>query len=293
MTWHQTWMPQFLCLWTFYPFLDLKLFWQPSCTHLYTRMTSLIAEISRLSSKPCTLPEVTSQWQLIVVSNCLRDCLPGSRKIEQINREDKSAKLFAQALSSLSHDFIFLVIARTVTFCTETLNLIYFPKYLTIPCFSFLCLVEWPYNSKWQHFLSLCHLLLDGTKIRAHKMKVAQPPSTTFLISITLLFSPEILGQHCQKEGSVHLYCIESVENDADELKINFWASWNNNVNWAAQKDFIQTFQLPIVQGDAEGSFFSFHQHFHRSWELLCPNTRKCQNTRKLCTINVTGFFTI
>ena len=31
---------------------------------------------------------------------------------------------------------------------------------------------------------------------------------------------------------------------------------------WAAQKDFIQTFQLPVVQGDTEGSFIPFHKHF-------------------------------
>ena len=78
------------------------------------------------------------------------------------------------------------------------------------------------------------------------------------------------------------------------ELKIKFWACWNNNVNWTAQKEFIQTCQLPVVQGDTEGSFIPFHEHFHMCWERFCPNTRKCLNTRReLCTINMTGTFTI
>ena len=59
----------------------------------------------------------------------------------------------------------------------------------------------------------------------------------------------------------------KSVDNDVDELKIKFWAHLNNNVNWAAQKYFIQdalvkTCQLPVVQGDTEGSFIPFHKHF-------------------------------
>ena len=48
ITWRLNWMsplclPRFLCLWTLYPFLDSKLFWQISCTHLYPRMTCLVA----------------------------------------------------------------------------------------------------------------------------------------------------------------------------------------------------------------------------------------------------------
>ena len=66
-----------------------------------------------------------------------------------------------------------------------------------------------------------------------------------FLICLTLLFGTETSGPHCQKEGSINLYCIESVDNDADALEIKFWAHRNNNVNWTAQKDFIQTCLLP------------------------------------------------
>ena len=77
-------LPRFLCWWKLYPFLDSKLFWQPSCTHLYTRITCFVADIS--GSEPWTLPEVTSPWQLILVHNCWPDRPPGSRKIESINR---------------------------------------------------------------------------------------------------------------------------------------------------------------------------------------------------------------
>ena len=31
---------------------------------------------------------------------------------------------------------------------------------------------------------------------------------------------------------------------------------------WIAQKDFIQTCWFPVVQGDTEGSFIPFHEHF-------------------------------
>ena len=75
------------------------------------------------------------------------------------------------------------------------------------------------------------------------KVKVAQPPPTIVLICITLLFGTETPGQsqHCQKEGSINLYSIKSVtvNNDADEFEDKIWADWNNNVNLAAQKDFI------------------------------------------------------
>ena len=78
-------------------FPGLKISWQPSCTHLYPRMTCLVAaadgcDISRHSSEPLTLPEVTPLWQLenkllsiwkqTVVHNCLPDSPPRSRKIE-------------------------------------------------------------------------------------------------------------------------------------------------------------------------------------------------------------------
>ena len=63
------------------PFPRLKqiIFWQPSCTHLYPRVTCLVThlysrmtylvasedgnDISRHSSVPCILPEVIPQWQ--------------------------------------------------------------------------------------------------------------------------------------------------------------------------------------------------------------------------------------
>ena len=95
---------------------------------------------------------------------------------------------------------------------------------------------------------------------------------------ITLPFGTETPGQRCQKEGSLNLYSIKSVDNDADELKITFLAHWNNNFNWTAQEDFIQTCWLPVVQGDIDGSFFPLHEHFHLCCELFCQNTRKCPN---------------
>ena len=83
-------------------------------------------------------------------------------------------------------------------------------------------------------------------------------------ICITLLFGTETRGQHCQQEGSLIVYGIERVDNDADELKINFWACCNN-VNWTAQKYFIRVqtcrLRLPVVQGDTEGSFIPYHEH--------------------------------
>ena len=68
-------------------------------------------------------------------------------------------------------------------------------------------------------------------------------------------------------EESKNLYHIERVDNVADESKIRFWVFWNKNVNWAAQKDFIQdaivkSCQLPVLQGDTEGSFIPFHELF-------------------------------
>ena len=37
------------------------------------------------------------------------------------------------------------------------------------------------------------------------------------------------------------------VENVADELKTKFWAGWNNNVKWAAQKDLSRTSSSRLV----------------------------------------------
>ena len=65
------------------------------------------------------------------------------------------------------------------------------------------------------------------------------------------------------------------MDNDADELKIKFWACCNN-VNWTAQKYFIQTcrLRLPVVQGDAEGSFIPFYEHFHQCWEQFIQDSQ-------------------
>ena len=67
------------------------------------------------------------------------------------------------------------------------------------------------------------------------------------------------------------------MDNDADQSKIKILASWNYNVNWTAQKEFIQTCQLLVVQGDTEGFFIPFrvHKHFHQCWEQFCLNTEK------------------
>ena len=111
--------------------------------------------------------------------------------------------------------------------------------------------------------------------------KIWVPQGERCLISMINLFLPfgtETPGQRCQKEGSLNLYSIKSVDNDADELKITFLAHWNNNFNWTAQEDFIQTCWLPVVQGDIDGSFFPLHEHFHLCCELFCQNTRKCPN---------------
>ena len=66
-----------------------------------------------------------------------------------------------------------------------------------------------------------------------------------------------------------NLNCIKNLDNlnDADELKIKFWASWNNNVDWAAQKDFVHTCQLFVVQDE----------HFHKCWQHFCLNTSNVQ----------------
>ena len=110
---------------------------------------------------------------------------------------------------------------------------------------------------------------------------------------ITLLFGTETLGQRFQKEGYLNLYSIESVDNDADELKIKFWAHWNNNINWAAQKDFIQTCHLSVFKVTQKvpsfpsmSIFISAGNHFAWKQEGKCPNTRK-----ELCsTITFYGF---
>ena len=95
---------------------------------------------------------------------------------------------------------------------------------------------------------------------------------------ITLLFGTATQGTRCQKEGSLNFYCIKSMDNDADELKIH----WNNKLIGlprTCQKDLLQTFQLPNV-----------HRRFFHSlpWSLspvfgriLSKNKKYYQNTRR------------
>ena len=76
------------------PFLDSKLFWQPSCTHLYPRMTCLVAAadgrdvstyqdivLSPVLCQKLHHRAVTTGTQ-IVAHNCLPDFPPRSKKIE-------------------------------------------------------------------------------------------------------------------------------------------------------------------------------------------------------------------
>ena len=70
-----------------------------------------------------------------------------------------------------------------------------------------------------------------------------------------------------------------------------FGLVWNNNLNWAASKDFIQealikTCQLPVVQGDTEGPFIPFHHiftsvgnNFVRTQEILRRSQRPSSAT--------------
>ena len=52
-----------------------------------------------------------------------------------------------------------------------------------------------------QYYLSLCHLLLHGPKSGAHKMNVAQFPSTIFSTCITVLFLYRDSGTALSKGG--------------------------------------------------------------------------------------------
>ena len=100
-----------------------------------------------------------------------------------------------------------------------------------------------------------------------------------------------------------NLYHIGSVDNDADELKTKFWTRWNNNLDWAALKDFIQDAQSRTRQELSATCCSRWHRRlvlslsslswaFHQCWEPFCPNIRKYPNTRReLCTINMTWTF--
>ena len=65
---------------------------------------------------------------------------------------------------------------------------------------------------------------------------------------------PPLLGRRYagtwkwRSEECKNPYLIKSVNNDdPDELKTKFWAGWNNNVKWAAQKDLSRTSSSRLV----------------------------------------------
>ena len=104
-------------------------------------------------------------------------------------------------------------------------------------------------------------------------------------------------------------WCSEECKNlyngsIASHVWIMMVMNWRQNfglvklgcLNWLIQDALVKTCQLPVVQGDTEGSFIPFHKHFHQchGWPTVGNYSRQCQNTRmELCTINMTRTFTI
>ena len=63
------------------------------------------------------------------------------------------------------------------------------------------------------------------------------------------------------------------MENNADELKTKIGARWNKQVSLGCpigriQDTLVKTCQLPVVQGDTDGSFIPIHKHIHQCWEV-------------------------
>ena len=140
-------------------------------------------------------------------------------------------------------------------------------------------------------------------------MNVAQSPSTTFPTCITLHVLYRNSGTALPKGGFFkgdmrdseahwrrnagtwklcsedcnNFYCIESVENCADELKAIFFACWNNQVNWAARKDLSKTrssrlvsyLLFKVTQKVPSFPSISIFTSLGRQWELFCLNRWK------------------
>ena len=86
---------------------------------------------------------------------------------------------------------------------------------------------------------------------------------------------------------------VSKVENAADELKTKFCARYLGCPIGLIQDVLAKTCQLPVVQGDTEGSFILFNKHFHTCWEPFCLNRWKYpHNRRVLCNIKMTNTFT-
>ena len=120
--------------------------------------------------------------------------------------------------------------------------------------------LNYPCNSEWQRYLSLSSAA-GWPKIWGPHEDIAWSPSRTFWECITLLLGAETLGPLCQKEGSLkatwetpkliredmHALGNGTLKNAKIFIISKGWivmlmkmACWNNKVNWAAQKGFIQ-----------------------------------------------------
>ena len=193
---------------------------------------AICRNISRHSSEPCTLPEVTPPWQLenkIVVHlenellSIIADHIVHQEK-GKLNKWTDRAKYPANQENYLRQRWLAAEQMVSYFFFSQESQHWYRKKNSSL---NFLC-CEWIENSlielifenshfffeiqfnprallEWHYFLSICHLLMDGPKSAnsgAHKMNVTQSPSKTFSTSITLLFCTETPGPRCQKEGS-------------------------------------------------------------------------------------------
>ena len=91
-------------------------------------------------------------------------------------------------------------------------------------------------------------------------------------------------------EDCNNFYCIESVENCADELKAIFFACWNNQVNWAARKDLSKTRSSRLVSYllfKVTQKVLSFP-----SISIFTSVKNHFDTRRELCTVSMTGTFT-
>ena len=82
------------------------------------------------------------------------------------------------------------------------------------------------------------------------------------------------------------------VENVADELKTKFCARYLGCPIGLIQGALAKACQLPVVQGDTEGSFIPFNKHFPKCWEPFCLNSLRWKyphNSRELGKIKMTG----
>ena len=129
-------------------------------------------------------------------------------------------------------------------------------------------------------------------------MNVARSLSTTFSTCIALMFCTETPGPRCHlkrrherfrspleiqwrryagtwkwRSEECNISIASKVENVADELKTKFCARYLGCPIGLIQDALAKTCQLPVVQGDTEGSFIPFNKHFPKCWEPFCLNS--------------------